>query len=78
VRADAEGQMLTRRSPDIEVLRVGAEPVVVAVGRADQRQHRAARRNGLPVVVDIAGDVARCLQRRRLIPQDLFDGLGQQ
>jgi hypothetical protein len=78
VGPDAERQVLARWAGNVELLSVSAEPLFVAVGRTDQRQDRAAFRNGLAVVLHIAGDVPRCLQRRRLEPQDFFDGSRQQ
>ena len=39
---DAERQVLAHWAGDIEILRIGAESLVVAVGRADQCQDRAA------------------------------------
>ena len=76
--SDAERQMLAHWAGNVEILRIGAETLVVAVGRADQRQDRAALRHGLAVVLHIARDVPRCLQGRRLVPQDFLDGSRQQ
>ena len=57
---------------DVEPVRVG-EPAVVAVGGVVEEQHGAPRGHGLPVELDVLGDVAAGDRTRRLEPQQLLD-----
>src|SRR4029450_6656237 len=52
----SEREGLAVRAVDVERVAV-REPSVVAVGRADEHEDRGALRNGLPVVLDVAGEV---------------------
>ena len=49
---------------------------LVAVGGADQQQHRAARRDRRAVVLDVLGDVAGDVGPGRLEAERLVDGAG--
>ena len=50
--------MLPHVAVDVEAIGILVAPLV-PVGRSDEQQHRAPFRNGYPVVLDVAGDVAR-------------------
>src|SRR5262245_18631639 len=77
VDAVAEGEVLADVAVDVEAIGmlVGA---LVAVGRSDEEQHRAAGGHDRAVVFDVARHVASDVRADRLEPHRLFDRVGEQ
>ena len=75
VDAVPEREVLADLAMDVEPVGV-VELALVAVGGADEEQDRAALRDGLPVDLDVARDVAPDVGRRRLEAQQLLDRVG--
>ena len=68
-----EGQVRIRIARDIEPIRV-AELLRVAISGTDHRNHELARRNDLPMQLDLAPRQPEHPLQRRAITQDFFDG----
>ena len=76
---DAPPEREVRRVFAVDVEHVGRVVVTgVAVGRADQEQHGAARRNGRAVVLDVVGDDPCGGVAGGFEPQRFLDHLGDE
>ena len=77
VDAVAEGEVATDVAVDVEAVAV-REVALVPVGRAVEQDHDAALGHRLAVVLDVTLDVAGLHRRRRLVAQQLLDGVGDE
>ena len=78
VLATAERDVRVRVAVDLEFLGVGAEDLLVAVGRAVEHDDRVALADALPADLDVGGRGPRHVRHRAGPPQHLLDRAGDQ